>query len=126
MDSRHQGQEARTLWAVCFTAKDWQNRKFKERCQEALKPDEHGKFPSPYEKGPTATQLAGALLGMTNLDEDRLCPEWHTLASWYPDYAMILRRSVSDMQAPKNANFQVRLKDTQLVMSSKLTITNFN
>jgi hypothetical protein len=57
-----------------FTAKDYTYRYFLKRCQEATTPDDANKdFPNLFEVGPTASQMAAALLGINDQKFIRDC-----------------------------------------------------
>jgi hypothetical protein len=52
------------------------------------------------DKGPTVAQLAGALLGMHNLDEEYLPKEWKEYADKNPAVALCMRRSIAELRTP--------------------------
>lgn len=105
----------KTLYDKYFTASDSIYRSFTRACSAGLKnPD----------KGPTSTQLAGALLGMENLDEEHLPTEWGQYADKNPQIACCLRRSVAQLRTPKDEKFQVKLGKDIAKTPLSLTIQN--
>ncbi|PNP41749.1 hypothetical protein TGAMA5MH_06342 [Trichoderma gamsii] len=105
----------KTLYDKYFTASDSIYRSFTRACSAGLKnPD----------KGPTSTQLAGALLGMENLDEEHLPTEWGQYADKNPQIACCLRRSVAQLRTPRNEKFRVKLDKSVAKTPLSLTIHN--
>uniref|UniRef100_A0A8H7N778 Uncharacterized protein n=1 Tax=Bionectria ochroleuca TaxID=29856 RepID=A0A8H7N778_BIOOC len=89
-----------------FTKHDGFYRSFREACEAAIED---------RSKAPTAVHLAGALMGMKDLDMGYLPMEWHVFAKTHPDLALLLRRSVHEMTlrglTDEDKHFKVGLPD---------------
>lgn len=98
-----------------FSANDGIYRSFVRACKNGIEDSE---------KGPTATQLAGALLGMEDLSEEYLPTEWKDYAEANPEIARTIRRTVAELRTPEGEKFGVELKDADVKMDKYLIISN--
>ncbi|KAH7321047.1 hypothetical protein B0I35DRAFT_205626 [Stachybotrys elegans] len=98
-----------------FTASDGLYRAFIKACSNTT---------NAAAEGPTAVQLAGALMGMTDFDEQFLPGEWHEWADANPELAMVLRRSVSHMRTTDGSKFRLFLDKTHLTSTLHLVVSN--
>lgn len=105
-----------TAYGSYFTANDGIYRSFLRACSAGLVKG--------VAYGPTFGQLAGALMGIKDKNENNLPDCWRKFADRHKDHAHLLRRSVAEVRVSNGSKFQLDLPEGTVKMKKWLEIRN--